>query len=64
MENTMDKTSENTSENTSDNLKKLITEYVNQLDELEKIALDVAKEQLESSFSIEKSIGFLKWKDK
>ena len=30
---------------------------------IEKIALDVAKEQLESSFSIEKSIGFLKWKE-
>lgn len=48
-------------EKTSENLKKLISEYINQLDELEKIALEVAKEQLESSFSIEKSIGFLKW---
>ena len=54
---------ENTMENTSENLEKLISEYINQLDELEKIALDVAKEQLESSFSIEKSIGFLKWKE-
>ena len=52
---------ENTMENTSENLEKLISEYINQLDELEKIALEVAKEQLESSFSIEKSIGFLKW---
>ena len=50
-------------ENTSENLEKLISEYINQLDELEKIALDVAKEQLESSFTIEKSIGFLKWKE-
>ena len=54
---------ENTMENTSENLEKLISEYINQLDELEKIALEVAKEQLESSFSIEKSIGFLKWKE-
>jgi hypothetical protein len=54
---------DNTMENTSENLEKLISEYINQLDELEKIALDVAKEQLESSFSIEKSIGFLKWKE-
>jgi len=54
---------ENTIENTTENLEKLISEYINQLDELEKIALDVAKEQLESSFSIEKSIGFLKWKE-
>ena len=54
---------DNTMENTTENLEKLISEYINQLDELEKIALDVAKEQLESSFSIEKSIGFLKWKE-
>ncbi len=54
---------DNTMENTSENLEKLISEYINQLDEFEKIALEVAKEQLESSFSIEKSIGFLKWKE-
>ena len=54
---------DNTMEKTSENLEKLISEYINQLDEFEKIALEVAKEQLESSFSIEKSIGFLKWKE-
>ena len=54
---------ENTMENRDENLEKLISEYINQLDEFEKIALDVAKEQLESSFSMEKSIGFLKWKE-
>ena len=54
---------ENTMENTTENLEKLISEYINQLDEYEKIALEVAKEQLESSFSMEKSIGFLKWKE-
>ena len=54
---------ENTIEKTAENLEKLISEYINQLDEFEKIALEVAKEQLESSFSIEKSIGFLKWKE-
>ena len=54
---------DNTMENISENLEKLISEYINQLDEFEKIALEVAKEQLESSFSIEKSIGFLKWKE-
>ena len=54
---------ENTMENTTENLEKISSEYINQLDELEKIALEVAKEQLESSFSIEKSIGFLKWNE-
>lgn len=44
-------------------IKDLINEYMNGLDEMEKIALDVAKDELESSFSIEKSIGFLKWKE-
>ena len=44
-------------------IKDLINEYINELDEMEKIALDVAKDELESSFSIEKSIGFLKWKE-
>lgn len=52
---------EENNENNENNIKILIQEYINQLDELEKIALNVAKEQLESSFSIEKSIGFLKW---
>lgn len=47
-------------ENTND----LIKEYINQLDDMEKIVLEVAIQQLESSFSIEKSIGFLKWKEK
>lgn len=54
---------ESTIEITRENLEKSISEYINHLDEFEKIALDVAKEQLESSFSIEKSIGFLKWKE-
>jgi hypothetical protein len=54
---------ENTIEKTAENLEKLISEYINQLDDFEKIAFNVAKEQLESSFSIEKSIGFLKWKE-
>jgi hypothetical protein len=54
---------DNNMEKTSENLEKLISEYINQLDEFEKIALEVAKEQLESSFSMQKSIGFLKWKE-
>ena len=40
----------------------LIDEYINQLSEIEQLALRIAKEDLESSFNIEKSIGFLKWK--
>lgn len=40
------------------NIKDAIEKYISSLDEMELIALDVAKQQLESSFEIHKSIGF------
>ena len=40
----------------------LIDEYIKQLSKTEQLAFQIAKEDLESSFNIEKSIGFLKWK--
>tara|TARA_B100001093_G_C26730941_1_gene972238 strand:+ start:741 stop:920 length:180 start_codon:yes stop_codon:yes gene_type:complete len=40
---------------------KLIKEYIDQLSNDEKIILKIAEKQLKSSFSIEKSIGFLSW---
>ena len=36
-------------------------EYVKQLSDIEREALEIAKRQLESSFDMEKSIGFLKF---
>jgi hypothetical protein len=39
-----------------------ITEYINQLTPIEQIVLKIAEEQLESSFDIKKSIGFVEWK--
>ncbi len=41
------------------NNKYLIEEYKNSLNELERNALTIAEKNLESSFCIEKSIGFL-----
>tara|TARA_B110000495_G_C22992888_1_gene584942 strand:- start:1176 stop:1400 length:225 start_codon:yes stop_codon:yes gene_type:complete len=41
--------------------KEIITEYINSLNEIQKLALKIAKEDLGSSFNIEKSIGFLNW---
>ena len=41
--------------------KEIITQYINSLNELQKLALKIAKEDLGSSFNIEKSIGFLNW---
>ncbi len=40
---------------------KIINKYLNSLNEIEKIALNIAKEDLGTSFDIEKSIGFLNW---
>tara|TARA_B100000424_G_C22931142_1_gene495350 strand:+ start:778 stop:945 length:168 start_codon:yes stop_codon:yes gene_type:complete len=37
-------------------------EYLETLNEKEKIALSIAKRMLETSFDIEKSIGYLNWK--
>tara|TARA_Y100000389_G_scaffold171664_1_gene179479 strand:+ start:4410 stop:4634 length:225 start_codon:yes stop_codon:yes gene_type:complete len=41
--------------------KEIIIQYINSLNELQKLALKIAKEDLGSSFNIEKSIGFLNW---
>lgn len=40
-------------------IKEIINEYIEQLTNSEKIAFSIAKENLESSFDIEKTIGFL-----
>ena len=39
-----------------------IKRYIEQLSEGEKQTYEIAKQHLESSFSIEKSIGFINWK--
>lgn len=44
-----------------DNLTKNKEKYIQQLTEQEKEVLKLAKEILQSSFTVEKSIGFLEW---
>ena len=39
----------------------IIDKYLAQLSHLEKVAMQIAKEELKSSFCIEKSIGFMQW---
>ena len=39
-----------------------ITRYLQQLSEGERQTYEIAKQHLETSFSIEKSIGFINWK--
>ena len=45
----------------SDNLDILIERYINSLTSIERLVLEMAKRHLESSFCIEKSIGFIEW---
>jgi hypothetical protein len=45
------------------NTNTLIDEYIKTLTPKEHIALVKAKELLKDSFNIEKSIGFIKWKN-
>lgn len=42
----------------------LITEYIKSLSPIEKQTMQIAKEHLQTSFHLEKSIGFLNWKKK
>ena len=44
--------------------KELYEAYMAQLSPMEKKVLEIAKSHLESSFSLEKSIGFQNWKKK
>ena len=47
--------------NTDRKTQELITNYKDSLSEQEQIVLKIAIEHLESSFDIEKSIGYLEW---
>jgi len=38
-----------------------VKKYIKSLTDMEKKALTIAKEDLDSSFNIEKSIGYLSW---
>lgn len=42
----------------------IVKQYIENLSIKEKIAYEIAKEDLQSSFDITKSIGFLSWKKK
>ena len=48
-------------EEEEEEIKKLVDIYISQLNDIEKKVLTIAKEHLETSFSLEKSIGFKQW---
>ena len=41
----------------------IVDKYVQSLNDKERKALEIAKNHLESSFDIEKSVGFIKFKE-
>ncbi len=58
----MDPVMEKPTETDNDSeIKILIDKYISQLNDIEKKVLTIAQEHLETSFSIEKSIGFKQW---
>jgi len=50
-------------ENEGGLLEKQIQDYILTLNEREKLVMEIAKEHLQSSFCIERSVGFVKWKN-
>jgi hypothetical protein len=42
----------------------IIQKYINSLNEQELLVLNLAKQHLNTSFDIKKSIGFIEWKKK
>jgi DNA-directed RNA polymerase specialized sigma subunit len=44
-------------------LEEQIQEYILTLNDREKRVMEIAREHLESSFCIERSVGFIKWKN-
>ena len=47
--------------NSENEKSELIQKYINQLSEVDKIAMQIAKENLKTSFDIEKSLGYKDW---
>ena len=42
-------------------LEQQIQDYISSLSEREKLVMEIAREHLQSSFCIERSVGFVKW---
>lgn len=52
-----------TNKTEEDLLQVQIEEYISTLNEREKMVMEIAREHLQSSFCIERSVGFVKWKN-
>lgn len=60
----MDKEKQDTRETIQDNQEVMINKYIDSMTDKEKIALEIARSHLGSSFDIEKCIGFKKFYEK
>lgn len=60
----MNDNNSNSKENTQEEtIQEQVKEYISTLNDREKMVLEIAKEHLQSSFCIERSVGFVKWKN-
>jgi hypothetical protein len=62
--NTNDNTNSNTNNDTNNNTNNMIEKYFKSLSEKEKKAYEIAKSHLGMSFQIEKSNGFIKFRER
>lgn len=60
----METNSQNQEQVINYNIEELKEMYIDSLSFKEKKAYEIAKDHLKSSFSLEKSVGFLKWRKK
>lgn len=51
----------NTDQMTETELNALLDEYIASMTDMEKMVMEIAREHLESSFCLEKSVGFISW---
>ena len=51
----------NTDQLSETELTELLDEYIESMTEMEKMVMELARDHLESSFCLEKSVGFISW---
>ena len=60
----MDKTNTNNNMEYNDEITELIKRYIESMDDKERVAYEIAKDHLQSSFDLVKSIGYKKFVEK
>ena len=60
----MDKTNTNNNMEYKDEITELMKRYIESMDDKERVAYEIAKDHLQSSFDLVKSIGYKKFAEK